>query len=516
MSPATEVLQGIDPRTGGAFGDPVPTSSPQEVERYLDAAQRASGLFGASEPAVRIGLLRALADAVDASRDVLVRCAMGETGLGEARLNGEVGRTSSQLRLFADVVREGSYLEVVIDPAATDRVPARPDLRRWNEPLGPVLVFPASNFPFAFGVLGGDTASALASGCPVLVKAHGGHPGLSRLLVDLALEVVTSQGVDPGVFAGVFGDEYGVALLEDARVHAAGFTGSALGGQVLGAIAGSRAQPIPFFGELGSINPGVITAGSAAVRGSEIAESYIQSVTLDGGQLCTKPGVLFVPRQGAEALTRALLDSAASATRVALLNDHVSRQLASGLSVLASDPRFTRLTDSEETSGEGSWAGVTLYSVDATAAADDDAVAKEHFGPAAVVITYDSFDEVQRVLARIGGSLAASVFAEESEYASIEPLLSDLRSRVGRLVLNGWTTGVAVTWAMQHGGPFPSSTAPSTTSVGPRAIDRWMRPVTYQNVPPGLLPKPLSDENPWGVPRRFDGTLTAGTRRADD
>jgi NADP-dependent aldehyde dehydrogenase len=330
----------------------VPETDEASLESLLDGAAAAATAFGRSTPEVRAALLRALADALDAAADELVPLAIAESGLTPARLTGEVGRTSGQLRLFAGVVTDGGYLDVIIDPADPASTPPRPDLRRWLEPLGPVLVFAASNFPFAFSVLGGDTASALAAGCPVVVKAHSSHPGLSARVATLASKVVAQQGLPAGVFGTVFGDGAGVAALNDPRVRAAGFTGSTAGGRFLFDVASRRPDPIPFYGELGSINPAIVTPAAAAARGREIATGFVASMTLGTGQFCTKPGLLFLP--AGHAMTEALSAAVRGVPAMPMLNQRIRGHLTEGLADLSGHSDVATIAAAPDAPVEGS------------------------------------------------------------------------------------------------------------------------------------------------------------------
>lgn len=504
----TTAIQGIDPRTGALVGDAVPATDEARLESILGAAAAAATTFGRSTPDVRAGLLRALADAVDDDADELVALAIDESGLPEPRLTGEVARTTGQLRLFADVVVDGGYLEVIVDPADPTGVPPRPDLRRWLEPLGPVLVFAASNFPFAFSVLGGDTASALAAGCPVVVKAHSSHPGLSAKVAAIATQVVAQQGLPAGVFSAVFGDDAGLSALSDSRVRAAGFTGSTGGGRFLFDVASRRPDPIPFYGELGSINPAVVTPAAAAARGAEIARGFVASVTLGTGQFCTKPGLLFLP--AGHAMTAALSEAVAGSHAAPMLNERIRSQLVRGRANLSTHADVATIAAAADAPpATGSWASGVVFGTNASAfRRDPDVLAAEYFGPNSLVVEYRDADELMTALAGIEGTLTATVQAEPDDPFPVVDVVAALSGKAGRLVYNGWPTGVAVSWAMQHGGPWPATTSAGFTSVGATAIRRWVRPVCYQDVPESLLPPALRSDNPWRLPRRVDGRLT--------
>jgi NADP-dependent aldehyde dehydrogenase len=494
-------VQGYDPRTGSPVGSGTAETTPQALEALLEAASAAFPAYKSTPLSVRADFVTLLADRLDAAAGELVPLAMAETGLPEPRLTGEVARTSAQLRLFARVVREGDYLEAIIEEADPGATPPRPPLRRWLEPVGPVLVYAASNFPFAFSVLGGDTASALAAGAPVLVKAHGSHPALSAATAALAARAVADAGLPAGVFGIVFGDEPGVRALRDPRIKASGFTGSTAGGRFLLGVANSRPEPIPFFGELGSINPAVVTPAAIAARAEELVNGFVGSFTLGTGQFCTKPGLLFLP--AGHGLGPALAAAVAGAAPGPLLNARIADQFATGLADLASRPDVGAVAAGAPAPTEGSWASPRLFTTTTGALrADPDGLTAEHFGPAALIVEYTGADDLLSALGAVEGSLTATVHAEPGDDFPLPRLLDVLGSRAGRVVYNGWPTGVAVSFAMNHGGPWPSTTNAAYTSVGATSIRRWLRPVSFQSVPEELLPPALRAANPWGVPQR--------------
>jgi NADP-dependent aldehyde dehydrogenase len=509
MIPAGSVVQGINPRTGEPAGEPVPQTTPGQLDAVLAAAAAAAAPLRASEPAARMRLLHELARRLDDRTAELAGLAALESGLPLPRLTGEVARTSAQLRLFGRVVEDGSYLEVITESADPEAIPPRPELARWLEPAGPVLVFAASNFPFAFSVLGGDTASALASGCPVVVKAHPSHPALSRLVGELAQQAVAQAGLPPGTFAVIFGDQPGVDALRDPRIRAAGFTGSTAGGRFLFDIAASRPAPIPFYGELGSINPAVITPAAVAARGEQIAAGFAASFTMGTGQFCTKPGLLFLP--AGHGLADALRAAVGPLEAAPLLNARIRDQLAAGLAGLAGHPDVEQLAGGGAVPPAGSWAAPALFRTTASAVArDPGGLTAEYFGPNALVVEYDDVADLLAALEAVEGSLTATVHAEPGDDFDLAPVLARLREIAGRVIYNGWPTGVAVSWAIHHGGPWPSSTSAGHTSVGATAIRRWLRPVAYQAMPDDLLPEGLRAANPWRLPRRVDGALLPG------
>ncbi|MGW5874930.1 aldehyde dehydrogenase (NADP(+)) [Nocardiopsis terrae] len=478
-----------------------PETAPEELDAVLRRAADAAPLYAALPAAERARALRAVADALDGAADELVPVAMAEAHYPEARCRGELGRTTFQLRLFADVLEEGEYLEAMIDPADPDWGTPRPDVRRLLVPLGPVVVFGAGNFPFAFSTAGGDSASALAAGCPVVVKAHPGHPELARRTADLVIAALAESEAPEGVFALVSGFEAGRRAVTHPLTRAVGFTGSISGGRALYDLAVSRPDPIPFHGELGSVNPVFVTRAAMAARGEGILEGYAGSATMGSGQFCTKPGVVFVP-EGAE--LDALVDDLAARAAAPLLNDRVAEGFARGLDALAAHPATEVLVSGEET-GQGRSPSLLRTDLDSLLEHSEDLLA-ECFGPATLVVTYPDERRLLEVGGVLHGQLTVTVHGEEDD--PVAPALLALGASVaGRVVWNGWPTGVAVTHAMTHGGPYPATTAPSHTSVGSTAIRRFLRPVTYQSVPQPLLPPELRDGNPLAVPRRVNGGL---------
>jgi NADP-dependent aldehyde dehydrogenase len=480
----------------------VTDTTAEQLDRVLAAAAGAAGPLAALRPTERARLLRAAADALDAAAGELVPIAIEESALPEARLTGEVARSSGQLRLFADALEEGSYLEVILDSAdeAAKPVP-RPDLRRMLVPLGPVVVFAASNFPFAFSVPGGDTASALAAGCPVVLKAHPGHPRLSERTGEVLVDALRAAGAPEGAFAVVHGMEAGTAALSDPRIKAGAFTGSVKGGLALLEIAAKREEPIPFYGELGSLNPVFVTSAAVAARGGEIADGYVGSFTLGTGQFCTKPGLLFLPE--GHGLEERLVEAVRGTAPADMLSDRIREGHAHERDRLEGLGPVRTLVHGADT---GSGVAPTLLATTAKELlADPDPVLQECFGPTSIVVEYADRDEMLAAAEAFGGNLTATVHAEDGDAATLPPLLDVLRDRAGRLVYNGWPTGVAVAWAMHHGGPFPATTASIHTSVGTTALRRFLRPVCYQNTPQALLPEALRDDNPLGLPRRVDG-----------
>lgn len=457
----------------------------------VDAAVSAAPGWAAAPPATRAAALTSVAAALEDARADLVALAGAETNLGAARLDGELTRTTFQLSMFADLVRAGAQYDARIDrPDPGWPTGPRPDLRRYRTATGPVLVFAASNFPFAFSVAGGDTASAWAAGCPVVVKAHPGHPRLSRRTA----EAIRAAGLPDGVFGLVEGEDAGVAALRHPGIAAAAFTGSQRGGLALARIAAERPVPIPFYAEMGSVNPSVVTPRAADARGDEIVQGYAASLTLGAGQFCTNPGLLFAPAALADRLARRVRD----VPDAPMLNDRIRSAFTAGADALAARPGVRRLV----WPGDASSTAPRLLAMDLDAfKADVPAAAEECFGPLGLVVAYERLPDLTGVLAALPGQLTASLHAEPDEAADLAALAAVLAGRAGRVLWNQWPTGVSVTHAMQHGGPYPATTAPSTTSVGTAAIDRFLRPVAFQGWPRELLPPPLRDDNPWNVPQ---------------
>ena len=442
--------------------------------------------------------MAAIADALAEKADDIVAVADRETSLGEQRLRGELVRTCYQLRFFGEVIDEGSYLEAAIDHAGETPMGPRPDLRRMLVPIGPVAVFGASNFPLAFSVPGGDTVSALAAGCTVVIKAHPAHPLTSALCFETMAAVVPE-----GVLQLVSGEQAGRDLVEHPAIRAVGFTGSLSGGRALADLAAARPVPIPFYGELGSVNVMVVTPAAAGARGGEIGTALGASFTLGSGQFCTKPGLVFVPA-GADG--DGLRDACAGAVQdktFAMLTNRIRDGYLEGSAALASEDGVRELLPDRGQSSEGVRA--TLLELDAVGdLAGRPELLHEVFGPLAVFVRYGSLTELEPVFAVLPGALTATVHAELDE-SGVAELAERLLRVAGRLVWNGYPTGVAVSWAQHHGGPWPGSNS-LHTSVGATALRRFLRPIALQNAPAALLRPELRDE-PTDVPRRIDGIL---------
>ena len=492
-----------DPRTGHVVATVAEETTPEQVDRIArQAAAAAPGLERLGRP-FRAGLLRALADALEADRATIVELADRETALGDGRLNGELTRTCYQLRLFADAVDEGGYLEAIIDHAGDTPMGPRPDLRRMLVPIGPVGVFGASNFPLAFSVPGGDTAAALAAGNPVVVKAHPSHPATAQRVFEVMRDAAAEAGAPDGTLGLVHGQEAGVALVTHPAIKAVGFTGSLSGGRALADMAAARPEPIPFYGELSSLNPVVITAAAATERAEAIGRGLAGSATLGAGQFCTKPGIAFVPA-GPEG--DRLRDEVAKAFtelgEMHALNGGIAHHYQEGTDAFAGHPGLTELA-AAGAGGEGFLMRPRLFGTDT--AKLDELLTQECFGPVTILVSYSDDADLLDALGRLPGSLTATVHIGASD--DVGAVVDVLRPRAGRLLFNGFPTGVAVAWAQQHGGPWPATNT-LHTSVGITSIRRFLRPVAWQDAPQSVLPAELRDD-PGGavVPRRVDGTL---------
>ncbi|MER5843358.1 MULTISPECIES: aldehyde dehydrogenase (NADP(+)) [Streptomyces] len=499
----------VDPRTGKQREQVAVEATAQEVDATVRAAHQARGAL--ADRTVRSAFLRSAADELEAAKSTLVEAADAETALGPVRLTGELARTCYQLRAFADIVDEGAFLDVVIDHPDGTATPPIPDLRRYKVPLGVVAVYSASNFPFAFSVPGGDTASALAAGCPVVVKAHPDHPGLSELVAKVLRRAALRHGLPEGVLGLVHGFEAGVELVRHPLVAAAGFTGSVRGGRALFDAAAARPVPIPFHGELGSLNPVLVTEAAAAERAEEIGTGLAGSMTLGVGQFCVKPGLVLAPAGAAgDRLVKSLTDAVSDTDAGVLLDHRMRDHFVAGVAERAQLPDV----ESPVTPGAGgehtvSAGFLTVPAGRLAAEGEHDLLLEECFGPVTVVVRYEDDAEVRAVLSRLPGNLTATVHLSEEEGAGQgrgAEILGELTPLAGRVLVNAWPTGVAVAPAQHHGGPYPATTSTST-SVGGTAIERWLRPVAYQNSPQALLPRELRDDNPLGLPRRFNGAL---------
>jgi acyl-CoA reductase-like NAD-dependent aldehyde dehydrogenase len=502
----------VDPATGLAVAG-YDEASAADVAAAVDAAERAFHDPALRDRDARASMLRAAAARLRAAGDEIVAVAGSETGLPEGRLRSELERTAGQLEAFAALLDAGDYVEAIIDTPDPDAKPIpRPDVRRMLVPIGPVAVFGASNFPLAFSTAGGDTASALAAGCPVVVKGHPSHPGTGELVAHELQRAVEQAGLPVGTFAHLLaaGVEVGEALVDAPAIAAVGFTGSTAGGRAIADRAARRPNPIPVYAEMGSVNPIVVTEAALAARAGAIADGLVASVSDFGGQLCTKPGVVFVPRgQTGDDFVRAIAERLDAVEPTVLLNERLRDALAAAVRRLAERPEVRPLGSAPAFAGDGFRHQPAAYEAPAAAVAEGSALLEEHFGPVVVLLRYGSRDELVAALERVEGQLTGSIHAQPDEDAELLALLTELlAARAGRVVYDGFPTGVAVTHGMHHGGPYPATSAAAHTSVGMTAIRRFLRPVAWQNAPAAVLPPELRDENPLGIWRRVDGELT--------
>lgn len=480
-------LVSFDARTGASHGDALLPSSAADVDAAVQAAHATAPAWGSSDGAQRAALLDGLAAALEADREALVALADRETALGAGRLNGELDRTAFQLRRFADMARRGVPFEVLDDPAMPGAPPVgHPAMVLQRVPLGPVAMFAASNFPFAFSVLGGDTASALAAGCPVVVKAHPGHPQLSQRVFGLIQRVLAEQGLPAGLVGMVQGAgvDVGVSLIRHPLVAAGAFTGSTRGGAALQAEANARPRPIPFYGELGSINPVLALPAALAAKGTDLATTLAASIAMGCGQFCTNPGlIVLVDGAESDAFVASLTDALRAQQPHAMLTGGMRQAFASGVDHWRTLGAATLVQQPDN----GLAPGPQLLQVPAARFLAQPALHDEVFGPASLIVRAASTAEVLQVLAAVAGSLTVTVWGADADTAENRALVRGAMAIAGRVLFAGVPTGLAVTAAQQHGGPWPASTAPMTTSVGDAALNRFLRPVCLQDAPAWLL-----------------------------
>ena len=507
------MIKAVDPATGQMLEPPYAVSSSADVARACSRAADAFESYRELAPEARATFLEAVASNLEARGEDLIARAMAESGLPRARLTGELGRTSGQFRMFARVVREGAWTGVVMDKPLPDRQPLpRPDLRQRKIALGPVAVFGASNFPLAFSVAGGDTASALAAGCPVVAKGHPAHPGTCALAGDAIRDAVTTCKLPDGVFSFLQGasNELGAALVADTHIKAVGFTGSRAGGFALVAIAQRRPEPIPVYAEMSSVNPVIILPAALSARAEAIAKSYAGSLTAGAGQFCTNPGIVFAI--DGPALDRFIATAAESLGTVGpqvMLTAAIHANYATGIAKLKATPNTTLVTQSHPELVEGpppsspcgALAGAALFITGAESFRANPELAHEVFGASSLVVRCANLEEIADCIKDMEGQLTSTLQADPDDHAAARTLLPLLETKAGRILVNGWPTGVEVSRAMVHGGPFPATSDSRSTSVGAAAIDRFLRIVCYQDVPDDILPAPLKSANPWNVPQ---------------
>jgi 2,5-dioxopentanoate dehydrogenase len=503
-------LRAFDPAKRVELDPPYFSSTIAEVNEAADLAWKAFSTFGWLSGKQRAAFLRGIAEKIEGLGDELIDRAVAETALPTARIRGERGRTCSQLRFFADIIEEGSWVDARIDFADPARQPVpKPDVRSMLRPLGPIAVFGASNFPLAFSVAGGDTASALAAGNPVIVLAHYSHPGAAELAGTAIRDAASDLGLSDGVFSLLYdsGHEVARALVSHPHVKAAGFTGSRTGGTALMKIAASRPEPIPFYAEMSSVNPVFVLANALTSRSESLAKGLHGSVTLGVGQFCTNPGVVITT--GDDSAFVSQLAALITETQPgAMLNRNISAAYVKGVSdrmqqadVIA---RVAR-KDAIESAGKVCQASAALFETDAKSFLADDTLHEEIFGPTTIVVHAGGKQDLLQIARKLEGNLTATIHGTEDDLRENTDLIAELETKVGRILFNGFPTGVEVCQAMVHGGPFPATSDSRTTSVGARAILRFARPVCYQDFPESALPDELKKSNPLGILRIVSG-----------
>ena len=501
----------FNPATGGELQPAFHTAGKAEVDCACELARIAFDPYRNTDPETRARFLESIAENILALGDPLIERAMSESGLPRARLEGERGRTVGQLRLFAEVLREGSWQDARIDPALPDRQPfPRVDLRLRMIALGPVAVFGASNFPLAFSVAGGDTAAALAAGCPVVVKAHPAHPGTSELVGRAVQKAVSAAGFPEGVFSLLtgIGNDLGIELVQHPSIQAVGFTGSRQGGLALMAAAAARPQPIPVYAEMSSINPVFLLPQALADKADALATAFVDSLVLGVGQFCTNPGlVLALQGPDLERFSTAAAAQLAQRNAATMLTAGIHHAYQKGVGRLAANSRVHQLSQGVASDAAGS--GVpALFSTSAKDFLTDPQLSEEIFGPASLLVACRDMAEMLAVAEHLEGQLTATLQMADGDHQAVLGLLPILERKVGRILANGFPTGVEVSYSMVHGGPFPATSDSRATSVGTAAIQRFLRPVSYQNIPQDLLPAAIQDSNPLAIRQRINGQLT--------
>ena len=511
LAAGSGVFHGVDPASGTRLEPAYHFASGEDLNRAALLAEQAFTVYSRLPGRERARLLRAIAAGLEAIGAEIVDRAHRETALPEARLKGELARTVNQLRLFAQVVTDGSWANARIDRAQPERKPLpRADIRSVLRPIGPVAVFGSSNFPLAFSVAGGDTASALAAGNPVIVKAHSAHPGTSELAGQVVSESVRDCGLPAGVFALLFGagSELGAALVAHPAIKAVGFTGSLGAGRSLMKVAASRPEPIPCFMEMSSSNPLVVLPAALSTRGTQIANGLFGSFTLGVGQFCTKPGLVYLPcNEVADGFVATLKSLVEQSQASAMLTETICVNHHSGVAARKTNSAVKTLAEGAAALG-GSYAAPALFEVSGSQMLNSPELAHEIFGPSALVIRYSDRGELLALLSAVEGQLTATVHGTDADIAANTDLITILERKAGRLIVNGFPTGVEVCHAMVHGGPFPATSESRMTSVGTQAIYRFVRPVCYQDFPQAALPDELKNENPLGIWRLVDGEFT--------
>ena len=503
-------LHAVNPATGEQLQPAYLLGGRQDVNQACALAQTAFASYRQATPVQRAQLLETIAQQIEALGDSLIERAMAETGLPRARLEGERGRTCGQLRLFAQTLTAGEQSRARLDSAMPERKPLpRADLRQRQIPLGPVAVFGASNFPLAFSVAGGDTAAALAAGCPVVVKAHSAHPGTSELVGSAIAQAVADCGLAEGVFSLLYGagNEVGTALVANSAIQAVGFTGSRAGGLALLRVAQARPQPIPFYGELSAVNPVLLLPGALAARGADLGRQFVASLTMGAGQFCTNPGLLIaLDSPGLDSFVEAACAALGDSQAQTMLTPGIHLAYERGLEQLQANDQAQQLAAGVPAAGPNA-CQAALFSTSAMAFLADTSLHQENFGASSLLVRCANEDELFAVVQQLEGQLTATLQLADSDQPLARQLLPLLEDKAGRILANGWPTGVEVCNAMVHGGPWPATTDSRVTSVGTAAMERFQRPVCYQDLPEALLPVELQSANPLGLKRLVDGLI---------
>ncbi|MBS1500600.1 MAG: aldehyde dehydrogenase (NADP(+)) [Bacteroidetes bacterium] len=508
-----KTFKAIEPATGKELQGDFAVASVDDVDEALNLAEKAFAVYRYTDKKTKAAFLRNIAAEINNLGDELIERAMAESGLPQARLQGERGRTMGQLNMFADVVEEGSWVEAVIDSALPNRQPApRPDIRKMLVPLGPAVVFGASNFPLAFSVAGGDTASALAAGCPVIVKAHPAHPGTSALVAEAIKKAAEKSGMPEGVFSILYDDGYAVGetLVKHPKTKIVTFTGSFKGGMALVKLAREREYPIPVFAEMGSINPVFLLPEALENRCEQIAEQYAASITLGAGQFCTNPGLLIgMKSQAMDKFKKALGEAIGRVASGTMLTPGICKNYSALSEDMLREQGVTIIGKSGKLSEDKSNQALPLVAeVSASSFLVNPKLKEEVFGPYSLLVIADYEVQLQQIIEALHGQLTASVVADEGDLEKHKELIQSLVNIAGRVMLNNVPTGVEVVASMQHGGPFPATSDGRFTSVGTGAIKRFVRPVSWQNWSNDLLPDELKDGNPLEIWRLVDNNWT--------
>lgn len=507
-SASAKTFTAFNPETGDEVEPRFYSATESDVDRAIELAYKARLEYGKVSGKDKAAFLRKIAENIEALGDSLIKRATLETGLPNARFQGERSRTCSQLRLFADLVEEGSWVGGRIDMADSDRAPLpKPDVRSMLRPVGPVAIFCAGNFPLAFSVAGGDSASALAAGCPIVVNSHSAHPGTAQLVGSAIEGAVKSCGLPEGVFSLLFSSDYEVGqnLVRHTKIKAVGFTGSQLGGRALMDIAASRNKPIPVYAEMSSVNPIFILPSALAENSSALAIGLHGSFTLGAGQFCTKPGIVILPDYDyLQAFTETLYDLVRETPASALLTSGIQQNYNKGFE----NREGTAAAVSGNARPEGFFVNVSVFQTDAQNFLRDSELGEEIFGPTTLLVKTEKRDEMLDIARQMEGQLTATIHGTNEDLEEFADLISILETKVGRLIFNGFPTGVEVCHAMVHGGVYPATSDSRSTSVGTRAIERFTRLVCYQDFPQEVLPDELKDKNPLAIWRMVDGETT--------